>query len=55
MANGKRKLVSDKTKMEIAKEMGIESKISDGGWANISAHETGSMVKRMIEKGMDKL
>jgi len=43
-------LMSDKLKMEIAKELGVYDKVSqDGGWGNVSSKDCGSMVAKAIE------
>lgn len=45
-----RNLMSDKLKMEIAKELGVYDKVSkDGGWGNVSSKDCGSMVAKAIE------
>ena len=44
------KLISDKLREEIAKELGVYDQVKqDGGWENVSSKTCGSMVKKAIE------
>lgn len=43
-------LMSEKLKMEIAKELGVFDIVErDGGWHNVSSKKCGSMVSKAIE------
>ncbi len=44
------RIMSDKTKYELAEELGFADKVKDGDWGNITTREAGSLVKRAIEK-----
>ncbi len=45
-----KKLMSEKLKEEIAKELGVFEKVKqDGGWQNVSSKDCGNMVKKAIE------
>ena len=44
------KLISEKLKYEIAKELGVYEKVKhDGGWGNVSAKDCGSIDAKAIE------
>lgn len=46
----KRSKMSDKLKMEIARELGVYDKVqSSGGWGDVSSHDCGNMVSKAIE------
>ena len=42
--------MSDKTKYELAKELGFSHKVKNGDWGNITTREAGSLVKAAIQK-----
>ncbi len=44
------RVMSDKTKYELAEELGFADKVKDGDWGNITTREAGSLVRRAIEK-----
>ncbi|ACL70655.1 small acid-soluble spore protein (minor alpha/beta-type SASP) [Halothermothrix orenii H 168] len=44
------RIMSDKTKYELAKELGFAHKVKDGDWGNITTREAGSLVKAAIAK-----
>ena len=44
------KLISEKLKYEIAKELGVYDQVKkDGGWWNIHSKKCGNIVKKAIE------
>ncbi|WP_062107789.1 small, acid-soluble spore protein, alpha/beta type [Bacillus niameyensis] len=47
---GRRKgIMSDKLKVELAKELGFYDTVEKEGWGGIKARDAGNMVKRAIE------
>ncbi|MDR3551621.1 MAG: small, acid-soluble spore protein, alpha/beta type [Clostridia bacterium] len=46
---GKRSMMSDKLKVEIAKELGIENIVRQEGWGAVSSRDCGNIVKKAIE------
>lgn len=44
------KIMSDKTKYELAEELGFAHKVKDGDWGNITTREAGSLVRAAIAK-----
>ncbi|MFP4016153.1 MAG: small, acid-soluble spore protein, alpha/beta type [Halanaerobiaceae bacterium] len=49
------KIMSDKTKYELAKELGFAHKVKDGDWGNITTREAGSLVKAAISKAEEMM
>ena len=47
--NGRHSIMSDKLKMEIAKELGVDDIVRNGGWGDVSARNCGNVVKKAIE------
>jgi len=47
---GRKRIMSDRTKYELAEELGFADKVKDGDWGNITTREAGSLVKRAVEK-----
>lgn len=47
--------MSEETKYELAKELGIDHKVKDGDWGNITTREAGSLVKKAIEKAEESM
>lgn len=45
----RRGVMSDKLKVELAKELGFYDTVQREGWGGIRARDTGNMVKRAIE------
>lgn len=44
------KKMSEKLKMEIARELGVSHQVSrDGGWGNVSSRDCGNIVTKAIE------
>lgn len=46
---GRRGIMSDQLKEEIAKELGFYDTVQEEGWGGIKARDAGNMVKRAIE------
>lgn len=46
---GRRGIMSDSLKEEIAKELGFYDTVQKEGWGGIKARDAGNMVKRAIE------
>ncbi|WP_099158903.1 small, acid-soluble spore protein, alpha/beta type [Virgibacillus ndiopensis] len=46
---GRRSMMSDQLKEEIAKELGFYDTVQKEGWGGIKARDAGNMVKRAIE------
>lgn len=44
------KIMSDRTKYELAEELGFAHKVKDGDWGNITTREAGSLVRAAIAK-----
>ncbi|MFI5359474.1 MAG: small, acid-soluble spore protein, alpha/beta type [Halanaerobiales bacterium] len=44
------KIMSERTKYELAAELGFAHKVKDGDWGNITTREAGSLVKAAIAK-----
>ena len=47
--SGRRSMMSDKLKTEIAKELGVYDTVRSGGWGDVSARDCGNIVKKAIE------
>ena len=48
--SGNSKLISEKLKEEIAKELGVYDKVKqEGGWGNVSSKDCGNIVTKSIE------
>ncbi|MCR2823373.1 alpha/beta-type small acid-soluble spore protein [Lederbergia panacisoli] len=45
----RRGIMSDQTKVELAKELGFYNVVQEEGWGGIKARDAGNMVKRAIE------
>ena len=48
--SGKRSLMSDNLKNEIAKELGVYDTVQSQGWGGVSSRDCGNLVKKAIEK-----
>lgn len=44
------KIMSEKTKYELADELGFAHKVKNGDWGNITTREAGSLVRAAIAK-----
>ena len=51
----KNKIMSQRLKEEIAKELGFYDVVEKEGWGGIKARDAGNMVKRAIEKAEQSL
>ncbi|MFP4661722.1 MAG: small, acid-soluble spore protein, alpha/beta type [Halanaerobiales bacterium] len=49
------KIMSDKTKYELAEELGFAHKVKDGDWGNITTREAGSLVRAAIAKAEEAM
>ncbi|MEJ6951207.1 small, acid-soluble spore protein, alpha/beta type [Natronospora cellulosivora (SeqCode)] len=49
------KIMSDKTKYELAEELGFAHKVKDGDWGNITTREAGSLVRAAIYKAEEMM
>jgi len=47
--------MSEKTKYELAEELGFAHKVKDGDWGNITTREAGLLVKAAIEKAEEMM
>ncbi len=47
---GKKSLMSENLKNEIAKDLGVYDKVQSQGWGAVSSRDCGSMVRKAIEK-----
>ena len=46
---GRRSMMSDKLKFEIAKELGVDGVVRQEGWGAVSSRDCGNIVKKAIE------
>lgn len=49
------KVMSEKMKMQLAKDLGFSDKIEDGSWANVTSGEIGGMVREAIKRGEEAM
>lgn len=42
-------IMGDKLKSEIAKELGVDNVVKQGGWGDVSSRDCGNIVKKAIE------
>lgn len=47
--SGRRSIMSNSLKEEIAKELGVYDTVKTGGWGDVSARDCGNIVKKAIE------
>ncbi|WP_050613565.1 small, acid-soluble spore protein, alpha/beta type [Bacillus testis] len=52
---GRRGIMSDQLKTEIAKELGFYDVVQKEGWGGIKSRDAGNMVKRAIEMAQQQL
>lgn len=45
------KLMSEKMKMQLAKDLGFGAKVEDGDWSDVTTGEVGSMIREAIKRG----
>jgi small acid-soluble spore protein F (minor alpha/beta-type SASP) len=48
-AMGRHSIMSDELKYEIAKELGVDDKVTHEGWGSVSSRDCGNIVKKAIE------
>ncbi len=48
-------IMSEKTKYELAEELGFAHKVKDGDWGNITTREAGLLVKAAIQKAEEMM
>lgn len=49
------KVMSEKTKYELAHDLGFGAKVEDGDWSDVTTGEVGSMVREAIKRGEDAM
>ena len=47
--SGRRSIMSENLKTEIAKELGVYETVKAGGWGDVSSKNCGNMVRKAIE------
>ncbi|NLA87184.1 MAG: alpha/beta-type small acid-soluble spore protein [Clostridiales bacterium] len=47
--SGRRSMMSDNLKTEIARELGVYETVRSGGWGEVSSRDCGNIVKKAIE------
>ncbi len=47
---GRNGIMSDKLKMEIARELGVYDTVKSNGWGDVSSRDCGNIVRKAIEK-----
>lgn len=47
--SGRRSMMSDNLKTEIARELGVYDAVRTGGWGEVSSRDCGNIVKKAIE------
>jgi len=47
--------MSEKTKYQLAEELGFAHKVKDGDWGNITTREAGSLVRAAIAKAEEMM
>lgn len=52
---GRRGIMSEEMKVELAKELGFYDTVQKEGWGGIRARDAGNMVKRAIEIAEEQL
>jgi small acid-soluble spore protein F (minor alpha/beta-type SASP) len=52
---GRRGIMSEEMKIELAKELGFYDVVQKEGWGGIRAKDAGNMVKRAIEIAQEQL
>lgn len=49
------RLMSERTKYQLAEELGFAHKVKDGDWGNITTREAGSLVRAAIAKAEEMM
>lgn len=52
---GRRSIMSERLKTEIAKELGVYDIVKNDGWGSVSSRDCGNIVKKAIEKAEQNL
>lgn len=47
--SGRKSIMNENLKVEIAKELGVFNKVQEYGWGEVSSKNCGSMVRKAIE------
>ena len=47
--SGKRSIMNEALKEEIAKELGVYDEVKQNGWGNVSSRDCGNIVSKAIE------
>lgn len=47
--SGRRSMMSDNLKTEIARELGVYDTVKSGGWGEVSSRDCGNIVRKAIE------
>ncbi|MDP4109923.1 MAG: alpha/beta-type small acid-soluble spore protein [Bacillota bacterium] len=53
--SGRRSIMSERLKEEIAKELGVYETVHSKGWGDVSSKDCGSMVRKAIEMAQRNL
>lgn len=48
--SGRKSIISDSVKAEIASELGVYDKVKANGWRDVSSKDCGNIVKKALEK-----
>ena len=48
--SGRKSVLSDKLKYEIAKELGVYDTVSARGWGDVSSRDCGNIVRKALER-----
>ncbi|GAA0467272.1 small, acid-soluble spore protein, alpha/beta type [Alkalibacillus silvisoli] len=51
----RRKVMSDRFKEEVAKELGFYDTVQREGWGGIKSRDAGNMVKRAVEMAQEQM
>ena len=49
------KVMSEKTKMQLAEDLGFGAKVADGDWSDVTTGEIGSMIREAIKRGEEAI
>ena len=49
------KVMSEKMKYQLAKDLGFGEKVADGDWSDVTTGEVGSMVREAIKRGEEAM
>ena len=48
--SGKKSILSDELKYEIAKELGVYDTVRERGWGDVSSRDCGNIVRKALER-----